>query len=64
MHGTRPIKHLRQKRKHSLDLIFRLELAVAAFVGVVRLIPQIPTEHALILREGADDSGDISTQAR
>ncbi len=56
---ARPREHLRQQRQDERDLVRRFLRAVAARVGVVRLVPDVPAEHARVLAERADDTGDV-----
>ncbi len=57
----RPLKHLRQQRRHQRDLVGPLRFTVD-LRRVVGLVPQIPAQDPGVVAEQADDAGDVVQQ--
>src|ERR1700740_1317224 len=64
MGGASPSKHLRQKGENQIALVGRLPLSVGRAIGVVRFVPHVPRENALVAGEGADYPLNVDFQAR
>src|ERR1700682_3001338 len=64
MHRARPRKYFWQERKHQGGLVGRLRFAVAAGIGVVRLIPDVPAQNPLVVCKRANDAFDITFEPR
>src|SRR3984885_5873359 len=62
MYGTRPGKGLRKQLIHPLHLGGNVLNPVAT--PVVRLIPDIPAQNAVVVGEGANNAGYVSLQLR
>src|SRR5437899_5182957 len=61
-----PGENLRQQRRHAGSLVRWLQfgLGVVAAAGVVRLVPYIPAEDAVVFGESADNPLHIGFEAR
>src|SRR5580704_5750217 len=59
-----PSEGLRKYGADEVALVGQFLLFVAAFVHAARLIPHVPTENALIVGKGADDSFHVAFEAR
>ena len=65
--GTRlagPAEHQRQERGHPRGLVFRLLRRIASAVGVVRLVPHVPRQDAVVLGERSHHPLHVGLQAR
>src|ERR1043166_937278 len=61
---TRPCERLRQERGDELEFVLRFEFVITAEIFIVRLVPDVPRENALIASERADNAFHVRFEMR